>query len=372
MNYSGINDIQIVENDTRRIFDYLDLPVERLAQQGSTLTGQPIHTIIGGSSKYEDYLKTKYFSTESTLIHFTSLKALFSIINERSFRLYNLINSDDKKEYVTASKKIINLYKSLMPENKIGYSQRIPDIKEVSFILSSTLFSELNNPFFWNKYANKGKGVALEFEIRKKREDWVGFFLAPVQYGNLEKWDEAVKLLAKLRSKNPLLSFDLQFDNILSYHKKAKYKPENEVRILGFSCMGNNYQSFYETLINHDTGKKGTSMVKYFKLPLFVSPSFPQSFENEKRIRDASAIKTTNFDMEFNAFRGTIPLLKIKKVYFSQNFPEKDYPDAKRCLIQSFLQKFGYSLEVERIGYKRHRKFRQCLKNIIGRTGPTL
>ena len=92
-------------------------------------------------------------------------------------------------------------------------------------------------------------------------------------------------------------------------------------------------------------------MVKYFKLPLFVSPSFPQSFEIEKRIRDINAIKTTNFDKEFNAFRSTIPHLKIKKVYFSQNFPEQDYPDAKRCLLQSFLQKFGYNLIVERIGY---------------------
>ena len=102
-----------------------------------------------------------YYSKGRKVIHFTSVSALFSIINDGALRLYNLHNSNDSCEYSFASNQLREIY-SLQgfDEKKIeGY---IDKMKEYSFILSTASTNEIKNKILWDKYGQKGRGVAID------------------------------------------------------------------------------------------------------------------------------------------------------------------------------------------------------------------
>jgi len=150
---------------------------------------------------------TPYLYTESkNIFHFTSLKNLYSIINENSLRLYNLANSrNDPEEYNYAAKKINDIYK-LQGFDISFIENEIRKIKINSFILSCTNEASLSNSYFWQEYGNKGKGVALELEIVNNIVDWEYFYCSKVQY---KKWNSLIilKAVGKIYRKNTLIIF---------------------------------------------------------------------------------------------------------------------------------------------------------------------
>ena len=91
-----------------------------------------------GSSKYifrlpeqmELLKETKYFCPETKLLHFTSLEASLSIINDSSIRMYNLWNSSDEQEYTHAAEIFDRIYEIIGQKGET----RIKLAKSHSFI----------------------------------------------------------------------------------------------------------------------------------------------------------------------------------------------------------------------------------------------
>ena len=169
------------------------------------------------SLKGTDYL----LENVNKVIHFTSLRNLYSIINEGHLRLYNLHNSNDPKEYEYAATLFKNIYK-LQGFSDEDYDFKLNRIKEYSFIFSCTGIDKLNNSKYWEKYGDKKKGVAIEFEILNKPENWREFYFANVKYYKINDFIPLVDRWTHIQNKNKSNRYDISLDQLLSFHKSKK------------------------------------------------------------------------------------------------------------------------------------------------------
>lgn len=104
-------------------------------------------------TKYNGGFKeTEYFYNEKLeFFHLTSIQNLLSILNERSFRFYNLHNSNDEKEY----KHVAELFS--MDEDEINHK------KDYLYTLSFCPMSEIENDQVWMEYGRNYSGAAIVF-----------------------------------------------------------------------------------------------------------------------------------------------------------------------------------------------------------------
>jgi hypothetical protein len=139
------------------------------------------------------------------IYHYCSLEAFHSIITTKSFRLFSLSSSNDRKELTEAKRILDNVlrqkkYKSI---NKFHSSK--PD---EFYSLSCT--SKRDSALLFNKYADNDKGVCLgiDIEVFEKylkntslMDLYLGYFFFPeVIYGDNQKKNEIEKYLdEKLR-----------------------------------------------------------------------------------------------------------------------------------------------------------------------------
>ena len=128
--YQKLPEMQTVENEFKKPFkDFFGLPL-RCSQSSISIIGEPVNTKIWVSKQNKDFIKTQYFFTESKkILHFTSLKALFSILNEKTLRLYNLTNSDDKEEYRYFAENIRPFYRTQNIPNDF-FNSRLQMVKD--------------------------------------------------------------------------------------------------------------------------------------------------------------------------------------------------------------------------------------------------
>lgn len=152
---------------------------------------------------------TSYYYQTDKIVHFTSMQNLFSIINEGSVRLYNLNNSNDSEEYIHAANLLNDIYR-LQNFNETRINKKIEEIKEYSFILSSTSIEFLGQKKFWEKYADCGKGVALEFEIIDDISNWENFYCSKVHFNEAHKFDLLIKEWNSLQKKVENIHYDIK------------------------------------------------------------------------------------------------------------------------------------------------------------------
>lgn len=308
MNYSFQNsvlfDMQKIENEFKKIFlKYIDIPIGRIGQSTVSKPNQTIYTDINASRENKDYIGTSYFFKCNEILHFTSLKNFISITNEKSIRLYNLNNSNDPEEYSYINDKIKEFYLK-QGKNNEDLKEKGEYVKNNSYILSCTSINEINNPKFWEDYADNGRGIAIIFKIRNNKECWRSSYLSEVKYDNLENWQQFNDELHNLVEKYPLHDFKFEFDQIFSFHKnEEKYSWEKEIRLL---CQPEIHDfNPLKKMIKYDINKSN-KLVKYLILPLYA-----ESNTDENNCNDYSN-RLKHLDLQ--------PFLEIKEIFISNRF----------------------------------------------------
>ncbi len=211
-----------------------------------------------------------YKPKSNSFVHFTSLKALHSILNEGIIRMYNLQNVNDPNEFsFTAS--------------QFGFDKVTMDgYKKGTYILSMCNASILESEdilTLWRLYGNEGRGCLIELEIiadiplEKARE----INLANVVYDELN-YNEFFEKNKQFEERHSCkTNFMELIKNVACFQKKRLYGIEKEVRLVyngvappPFTIYENpnlpelNYHREY----GYDFNARG-EIVSYYKFDIF-------------------------------------------------------------------------------------------------------
>jgi hypothetical protein len=348
---SRLIEMQVIEDEFAAIFKKHKLPIGGISQSGISISGQPIKTQIRQPKRNRELINTDFFdSTGKSALHFTSLKSLFSIINEKSIRMYDLNHSNDPNEYLFLVNGITNFFKTQgFSDEDISYRFKIA--KENSYILSCTSPTEIVNKKFWREYADGGKGVGIEFTIINNPIEWDGFYFSKVKYGKMKQWDAFISDLQAVVAKHPSNRYELFFDMIFSLFKSFDYADEKEIRILAQKPeqLGFNFDS----LIKQDISKNNSNLVTYLKLPIWVEKGYDRDFREEDRIQESlMGGKVENSYSFWSSFFQQTPSLKITKVNICQDSLFKDNDiDLFNQIGYNSQMILGYRIPVSRINY---------------------
>lgn len=276
-----------------------------------------------------DLLKsTKYYSPETKLLHFTSIEALLSIINDSSIRLYNLWNSNDEQEYELAAKIFDQIYEiiDLNGEGKIKLA------KTYSFISSFTRSENYLSTYHWRNFGNDFKGVAIEFEVNPDYKSWYKFILSRTFYDKLADFDALFNAWRDFQLSTPRnKKFDIEMNWLLSLYKDKSFLSEDEIRLYLYSDGHKDlYPIFFEKYTN-STLKTGSSNlgIKYFRLPL---------------CNDFWNFNNPCYKEEEVDFWKRIPKLRISKIYFGPNLLIEDWKAFNSLVRKSIMEKTGRKL----------------------------
>jgi hypothetical protein len=318
---------------TNALKDTLDLPIN----PGSAIIypNEIGNYLFRLPDKMEQLKGTKYFCSETKLLHFTSLKALFSIINDSSIRMYNLWNSSDKKEYSHASD-IFNRIYEVTGQNA---ETRIKLAKTYSFISSFTSSENYLSQYHWENYGNDHKGAAIEFEINPEYQQWYKFILSRTFYNKLKDFEALFNAWHNFQNQIAIhnnSTFDIDLNWLLSLYKDKSFSNEDEIRLYLYA------DGYHATFPKHFakytySALKTESLIteiKYFKLPLcddswsFMNPLYHEDeFEFWKRI----------------------PKIRISKIYIGTDLQTDNWEQLKYKIKTSIKEKTGRGLDPEDI-----------------------
>lgn len=200
-----------------------------------------------------------YYNDEKDFIHFTSLDSIFSILNSKHLRLYNLLNMDDKFELDYA-------------KNELGFYKHDEYSKGKEYIYSFSMCSSneilYENPLkkkhlLWKLHGNNGYGAIVRLKIINKLDDWSDYYLTRCFYD--PELFSSIKQLHAITNKEDL------DDLIASFIKMPIYDFENEIRLvfdLRKSGTISNYQNkrLYPIIYPDKLNKREN--ISYIELPL--------------------------------------------------------------------------------------------------------
>ncbi|WNH13362.1 DUF2971 domain-containing protein [Thalassobellus suaedae] len=270
-------------------------------------------------------------SIDESFIHFTSLQALTSILNNGFFRLSEFRHFEDIEELHYASK-IFSDIDSFKPNE-----ENINDQKENCFALSACLKTEntLKNSFMWEKYGNKGKGVIIQFKLNYDKI--FKFLLGKVQYGEegLKNITYIKELAEKFRVENDGFYYDEFPERImefLAFHKQDKYLSENEVRFFFNEKKRkydkHNHESIYEDITANNE-------VRYFfKTFLTERKSVLEREINNKEIS--------------NQYFELYPTIEIENIILGNNLDIKRKVEIFQ-LLSVIKTKYKYNFELHQL-----------------------
>lgn len=294
------------------------------------LSGCHSQKIVGHFSYNNLFAKTRYeVDLYDSFIHFTSLQALSSILNNGWFRLSEFRHFEDKNELHYASR-IFN-DDSFQIKNK-----KILDVhKQNCFALSASLFSDDNikNKHMWDGYGNKGEGVVIRFKINHYKES--KFLLGKIQYGqeNLGSILSLNKLAEKFKLENQGFVYDdfpERIIELLAFHKSADYYLENEIRLF-LKKTKEEYEKHKHEAIYEDITPKNE--VRYF---------FKMFLEERKSILELE-INDQEVSDEYFQFYPTIQIEEITLGYKLENKIEIFQ------FLNSIKERFNYKFKLSQM-----------------------
>lgn len=256
----------------------------------------------------------EYKPNTNEIVHFSSTEKLKSILKEKSLRLYNTHNSDDKSE----------LSNWLDKFNIDSYSIK-QETYTASFCDGKILDDSEKAPVMWQEYGRDGKGVVIKFKINKDINDKPlgknneaeisGFFLRKVSYepipkGKIEEFINKFRTYCKQHKQNVnILGSIIPFAYVT---KKKEFEFENEIRLVKI-----NYSSFpifqkkHTEMVSCDNEEHNEDncncLVKYFKVPLFKKEE------------------------------GKVELI-ISEIQFGPNLSDEDYQEQKNEIEKIFTE----------------------------------
>jgi hypothetical protein len=269
-----------------------------------------------------------YYHDELKFVHWTSIENLVSIINNQEIRLYNLINSDDEQEF-EYSAKALDLD-----------DRRIRLIKENYFTFSFCKKNELNNPHLWKTYGKDFSGVAIEFSIVNKPENWSSYLVSKISYEFPDVFAAYQKDINILKRKyNNEIELDFDIWRFAGFHKAELYQPENEVRLS--VCFPFKYTDDRLKIARNQfriDGKRNR-IVTYIPLQLWIGfeKAYPKDFYPKGELQ-----------MQTEKELAGKPHIKIDNIHFGPNckLTNLEYGEYRDALQEMISFQLGYSLDL--------------------------
>jgi hypothetical protein len=238
-----------------------------------------------------------FYNTENDFIHFTTLDALYSIINNGHIRLYNLLNMDDKLELEYARKELL-----FRNSNDIDKEQLF------CFSMCSSdeiLKNEIKEHLLWKLHGRNGSGVIIRFNVQNNLHLWYNFHLTKMFY-NLENFDPIKELNTK--TDNEFLDAKLA-----CFLKLPIYEFENEIRLVfdnrnPVTVTDKDNETIYPIIYPDKLHK--SDKIFYFQLPLL-------NFRKDKndKIFLAPNMQGENFE---------IPKISIAEIILGYRYSDSD------------------------------------------------
>jgi hypothetical protein len=241
---------------------------------------------------------TPFFYREGNdFIHFTSLEALFSILNSGYIRLYNLLNMDDKFELEYAI-------------NELSFQRidgEIEKAKEQLYCFSMCSANEilgkeneLKQHLLWKLHGRNGDGVMLRVSIENNLDMWYNFHLTKVFYNSNNFQD--IKQL-NLKTDNEFLDFKMT-----AFLKLPIYEFENEIRLVLDNRNPTTVRQHEKIVypITYPDKLDKQDKIFYFQLPL-------ENFNSNEDDFDAPNMQGRKYE---------IPKIKITEVHLGYRFSE--------------------------------------------------
>lgn len=313
----------------------LDIDINPGSSQSSTEPNGRSNFKFKIPDQMEELNGTKYYCSETKLLHFTSLEALLSIINDSSIRMYNLWNSSDEKEYSHAAEIFDRIYEIIGQNGET----RIKLAKSHSFISSFTSSENYLSSYHWENYGNHYKGVAIEFEINPDYKAWYRFILSKTIYDKRNDFDALFKAWHNFQTQIATpnnCTYDIEMNWLLSLYKNQIYSSEQERRLYLFSDRSHaNYPShFAKHTYSALKTESSTLDIKYFKLPL---------------CNDVWEYEQFKIGEKEDKFWDAIPKIRISKIYIGPDLQTDNWEQLKYLIRTSIKEKSGRRLNPEDI-----------------------
>jgi hypothetical protein len=223
-------------------------PFAKFKEAGSMTSNnippQTFNAVISNEGLFEN---TDYkFNPDTHFIHFTSLPVLSQILKSGFLRMSDFNCLSDKSELHFAS----NIFSG-------GQNKKIEEAKSNIFCLSACLSSPeiLNDQHMWSQYASNGIGCAIEYKF-------VTANIHNMVFGKILYGKQSLKSLRKQKKLDEQFKNKYNFEvtdlpmlllKVSAFHKKIKYKNEQEVRLLFYNESNypkhfihrTHYQDFY-------------------------------------------------------------------------------------------------------------------------------
>jgi len=242
-----------------------------------------------------------YLSSENDFIHFTTLDALYSILNTGFLRLYNLNNMDDKYEMEYAIKEL---------EFKETAEKAKEELYCLSMCSSAKIFAEKTKEhLLWKLHGRDGNGVIIRVKIENNLK-WYFYHLTEVYYG--------VEKFGSVKNFNTQIDNQILDNKICCYIKHPIYKFESEVRLV-FDNMNpvtvtdKDKQKVYPITYPDKLHKLAKTF--YFQVPIL-------NFHKNENYEKYLAPNMQGVDYE-------IPKIKITEIILGYRYTDKDLKNIK-------------------------------------------
>ena len=235
------------------------LTTDTLYSAQSGLIGEYLFNISLNSNAFIDTLPQKYKPKSNSIVQFTSLKVLFSILNEKGIRLYNLNNMNDPDElyylfkHLESNEELINYYKNNV---------------YVSSFCDAEILRKDNILNLWRLYGDGGNGVAIEFELSENVKHKRDYIFAKTVYDKIDitRFIQANEQFEKKYEVE--VNYNELFKIPACIHKNPAYSIEQEVRLVFFGKEKLMREMAEEDLKYKPDINRFGQVVTYYKMPL--------------------------------------------------------------------------------------------------------
>ena len=260
--------------------------------------------------------------------HLTSIEKLFSILNSRAIRFYNLYSSQDPDEYKYAGEVL------KLSEQQIEHSM------EYLYTFSCCPISEINNQHVWNTYGINMKGAAIIFTIENDSRLWDNFHISQVNYHPLDNFDTYLKRIQILEAEYGITAF-CDLSRLMAFHKKPKWNNEKEVRIVTYFPF-DTYEEYLKFTKTEFRLQERNRITQYFELPIWVNNSSTWL----KSYSSPDLDRTRNLIPDYFESR---PKIKIKKIVLGNKcgISPAEFETFRTKLIEIVRYNYGYDIEID-------------------------
>lgn len=291
--------IEKFKNEILKLFPGLDTSCIKYSSLTSGLEKLlEAHFLIPPENK--NLINCPYFYNKKSVVHFSSIPALISILQEKAIRLYNLHNLNDPREF-TFSSKLFGLDDGIVEDAR-------SNIFLISFCKRQIL-SEVKNEFnLWRLYGKNGKGIIIVFSIHNNPIEWRDFHISEVFYGakRREVFNELIELVNNFNKTDPKITID--FGKLIPFHKSRLFELEKEVRL------------FYDRREKRAGIKNRTLRDHEKQLFPQIQPDLLKIIEQKDKVR---YLKIPLFTLDNNEDEPWIPVLKIEQIIVGYNYVEE-------------------------------------------------